>query len=151
MFNIVLHQPQIPPNTGNIARLCVATNSKLHIIRPIAFFLDDKTMRRAGCDYWEHLDLEIHDSLSDLYSKAGDTNFYYVSKFGKMRYSEIDYKDGDYLIFGSEQHGLPKEVLETNSDKTLFIPMSGPARSLNLSNSVAVVLYEAIRQICICK
>lgn len=147
MFNIVLYQPQIPPNTGNIARLCVAAKCKLHIIRPIAFFMDDKTMKRAGCDYWEHLDLEIHDSFDDLKSKSGEANFYFVTKFGKKKYSDISFGKGDYLVFGSEQHGLPNELLERNRDKTIVIPMFGPTRSLNLSNSVAIVLYEAIRQI----
>jgi tRNA (cytidine/uridine-2'-O-)-methyltransferase len=146
MFNIVLYQPQIPPNTGNIARLCVATKSKLHIIRPIAFFLDDKTMRRAGCDYWKHLDLQCYNSLEELKSKAGDANFFYVTKYGEKKYSDVTFKDGDYLVFGSEQHGLPKEIIESNKEKTIVIPMAGPTRSLNLSSSAAIVLYEAIRQ-----
>ena len=146
MFNIVLYQPQIPPNTGNIARLCVGANCKLHLIRPIAFFLDDKTMKRAGCDYWEHLDLEIHNSLEDLKEKAGEANFYYVTKFGEKNYSEINYKEGDYLVFGSEQKGLPKELLDNNRNNSVLIPMYGPVRSLNLSNAVSIVLYEAIRQ-----
>jgi len=147
MFNVVLYQPQIPPNTGNIARLCVGADCALHIIRPIGFFLDDKSMKRAGCDYWPHVKLKCHDSLEALYKEAGDSNIYYVTKFGKNRYSDIFFKKGDFLIFGSEQHGLPKELLEKEKDKTIFIPMPGPIRSHNLSNSVSIVLYEAIRQV----
>lgn len=146
MFNVVLYQPQIPPNTGNIARLCVGADCTLHIIRPIAFFMDDKTMKRAGCDYWEHLRLEYHDSLDDLYKKAGDANFYYITKFGKRKYTDAKFQKNDYLIFGSEQDGLPKDLLAVNEDKTLYIPIPGPVRSINLSNAVAIVLYEAMRQ-----
>jgi len=143
----VLFNPQIPPNTGNIARLCVGANATLHLIRPIGFFLDDKSMKRAGCDYWEHVDMKIHDSLEDLYKFAGEANFYYVTKFGKSKYTDVKYQKGDYLIFGSEESGLPDKVLEDNPDKTLVIPMSDRIRSHNLSNSVAIVLYDAIRQV----
>lgn len=147
MFNVVLYNPQIPPNTGNIARLCVGANCRLHLIRPIGFFLDDKSMKRAGCDYWEHVDLECYDSLDKLISEAGDANFYYVTKFGETKYTEVSYNDGDYLVFGSEEDGLPRKLLDANRDKSISIPIYGPIRSLNLSNSVSIVLYEALRQL----
>lgn len=147
MLNIVLYQPQIPPNTGNVARLCVGADCRLHIIRPMGFFMDDKTMKRAGCDYWSDLKLEIHDSLEPLFLKIGESNVYYITKFGKKHYTDAEFSDGDYLVFGSEDRGLPKELLEKKKDKTLSIPMYGPVRSINLSNAVSIVLYEALRQI----
>lgn len=147
MPNVALYHPQIPPNTGNIARLCVAADCVLHIVRPIGFFLDDKSMKRAGCDYWPHVKLHVHDSFEELKSKAGDANFYYVTKRGSIKYTDVKYKKDDYLVFGSEDDGLPPELLEANKDRTIVIPMYGPTRSLNLSNSVAIVLYEALRQI----
>jgi len=147
MLNVVLYQPQIPPNTGNIARLCVGANCKLHIIRPIGFFLDDKSMKRAGCDYWKHVDFELHDSLESLKGKANKANFYYITKYGKKKYTDISFTKSDYFVFGSEQDGLPKDLLKTNRENTLAIPMFGPIRSLNLSNAVSIVLYEALRQI----
>ena len=146
MFNIALFQPQIPPNTGNVARLCVGANCKLHLIRPLGFFIDDKTMKRAGCDYWDDLDLQIHDSLDELYKYAGDASFYYITKFAEKSYTDAKFKEGDYLIFGSEQHGLPEEVRQANEEACLSIPMPGPVRSINLSNAVSIVLYEAVRQ-----
>lgn len=147
MLNIVLYQPQIPPNTGNVARLCVGSGSKLHIIRPMGFFLDDKTMRRAGCDYWPHLDLKIHNSIEKLIENSNGANIYYVTKFGKKKYSDVAYRDGDYLLFGSEDKGLPQEMISKNKEKSVFIPMSDNVRSINLSNSVAIVMYEALRQL----
>ena len=146
MFNIVLYQPQIPPNTGNVARLCVGSGCHLHLIRPIAFFLDDKSMKRAGCDYWSHVNLTCHDSLDDLKKTPGINRIFYVTKHGKNTYTDVSYQSGDTFIFGSEQHGLPEELLEENRDQTIMIPMTGPIRSHNLSNAVAIVVYEALRQ-----
>lgn len=147
MLNIVLYQPKIPPNTGNIARLCVGADVHLHIIRPIGFFLDDKTMKRAGCDYWPHLKLTVHDALDHFLKSTGVAEIFFITKFGKKRYTDACFNDGDYLLFGSEDTGLPEDILKENSDLTLHIPMDGPVRSINLSNAVSIVLYEAIRQI----
>lgn len=147
MFNIVLYQPKIPPNTGNIARLCVGAGCTLHIIRPIPFFLDDKTMRRAGCDYWPHLKLKVHDSLEDLTKGICGPRVFYITKHGEKIYTEVKYCKEDYLVFGSEDTGLTPELLEVNREKTIHIPMYGPVRSINLSNAVSIVVYEALRQI----
>lgn len=146
-FNIVLVEPEIPQNTGNVSRTCAATGSSLHLVRPLGFEIDDKRLKRAGLDYWQYLDVHYYDSFQEVYEKfnTGD-NFYFLSTKGKIRYSDAKFKDGDFLVFGKESHGLPEPLLKEHYDKTLRIPMWGDLRSLNLSNSVAVTLYEALRQ-----
>ena len=146
-LHIVLVEPEIPQNTGNISRTCAATGSSLHMVRPFGFELSDKHLKRAGLDYWQYLDVHYYDSLDELFEKYynGD-NFYFMSTKGKKVYSDVEFKDGDFLIFGKESHGLPEPLLEKYYDKTLRIPMLGNLRSLNLSNSVALSVYEALRQ-----
>lgn len=147
-FSIVLYQPTIPPNTGTIGRLCVATNCDLHIIKPMGFVINDRTLRRAGLDYWEFLDVYYHESYQDFLEKHPNRRMFYVTKFGKQLYTKFEYKKGDIFIFGSETKGLPKDILSENADKTIQIPMfSENIRSLNLALSVGIVLYEAIRQV----
>lgn len=145
-MNVVLVNPEIPPNTGNIARLCAATDTTLHIIRPIGFFLDDKSLKRAGLDYWPHVDLKVHDSIEELIS-IGGRQFWYLTKNATRHYTKVEFKEDDYLVFGSETNGLPDDLLSKNGDFTLSIPMFGKTRCINLSNAVAVVLYEALRQV----
>lgn len=146
MFNIVLYQPEIPQNTGNIARTCSVTNARLHIIRPMGFKIDDKKLKRAGLDYWHFLDITYYDSADEFFEKNLGKNFYFCSTKAPHCYSEINFKDEDYLIFGKETAGLPEDMLVKNIDKCIRIPMQSEVRSLNLSNSVAIVLYEALRQ-----
>ena len=146
-LNIVLVEPEIPQNTGNISRTCAATNSSLFLVRPLGFEITDKHLKRAGLDYWQYLDLHYLDSIDELFEKyfKGD-NFHFMSTKGNKLYSEATFKDGDFLIFGKESHGLPEPLLEKYYEYTLRIPMWGDLRSLNLSNSVAITLYEALRQ-----
>jgi tRNA (cytidine/uridine-2'-O-)-methyltransferase len=146
-MHVVLVNPEIPPNTGNIARLCAATNSPLHLIRPLGFFVDDKSLKRAGLDYWEHVKLSIHDSLEDLLEGDAKGQFWLITKTGTKTYTSIKYGDSDYLIFGSETKGLPVKVLQQYRDQTLNIPMFGETRCINLATSVGIVLYEALRQV----
>ena len=147
MFNVVLVEPEIPQNTGNISRTCAATHSILHLIRPLGFEISDRTLKRAGLDYWQYLDVRYYDSFDELYEKYKDVaNFYFLSTKGAKRYSDVNFKDGDFLVFGKETHGLPEPLLEKHYENTLRIPMWGNLRSLNLSNSVALTLYEALRQ-----
>ena len=147
MFNIVLVEPEIPQNTGNISRTCAATHSVLHLIRPLGFEISDRTLKRAGLDYWQYLDVRYYDSFDELYEKyKADGNFYFLSTKGKIRYSDARFKDGDFLVFGKETRGLPESLLKKHYDHTLRIPMWQDLRSLNLSNSVAITLYEALRQ-----
>ena len=145
-FNIVLVEPEIPQNTGNIARTCAATGSSLHLVRPLGFEIDDKKLKRAGLDYWHLLDVHYYDSIDQLLEKFDGGNFYCMSTKGARIYSDASFKDGDYLVFGKETHGLNELLLEKYYDQTLRIPMIGEARSLNLSNTVALTVYEAIRQ-----
>ena len=146
-LNIVLVEPEIPQNTGNISRTCAATNSSLFLVRPLGFEITDKHLKRAGLDYWQYLDLHYLNSIDELFEKyfKGD-NFHFMSTKGNKLYSEATFKDGDFLIFGKESHGLPEPLLEKYYEHTLRIPMWGDLRSLNLSNSVAITLYEALRQ-----
>jgi len=145
-LKIALIHPEIPPNTGNIARLCVATNCELHLVKPLGFSISDKHLKRAGLDYWQYLKLFVHDSLelflNDLYG-----NFYFFSTKGKVPYTKISFSEDDWLIFGSETMGFPDLIFEKFGNKIYNIPMFGPVRCLNLSNSVAIVTYEALRQI----
>lgn len=145
-FNIVLVEPEIPQNTGNIARTCAATGSMLHLVRPLGFSVDDKHLKRAGLDYWKDIRIEYYDDFSKLKGKYKDNTFYYSSTKSPKGYSEIEFKDGDFIVFGKETKGLPEELLVANIDYLLRIPMQNSIRSLNLANSVAIVLYEALRQ-----
>lgn len=146
MFNIVLVEPEIPQNTGNIARTCSATGSRLHLVRPLGFEIDDKKLKRAGLDYWHLLDITYYDSLSDFFEKNKGGRFFYATTKGGKGYCEASYKDGDFLVFGKETRGLPETLIWDNPDTSVRIPMIGEARSLNLSNSVAIMVYEALRQ-----
>jgi len=145
-FNIVLVEPEIPQNTGNIARTCAATGSRLHLVRPLGFEIDDKKLKRAGLDYWHLLDITFYDDINDFFEKNKEGNFYYASTKSLYRHSDVKFNDGDYILFGKETKGLDEALLKVNKDKCIRIPMSEGARSLNLSNSVAIVIYEALRQ-----
>lgn len=145
-FNIVLIEPEIPPNTGNVARTCSATGTKLHLVEPLGFSIEDKYLKRAGLDYWEYLDLEIHNSIEDFLSKYRNELMYFATTKGKNSYAEVQYKDNCFILFGKETAGLPKWLLNTNPENNIRIPMLQETRSLNLSNSVNIILYEALRQ-----
>lgn len=147
MLNIVLVQPEIHQNTGNIARTCAATGARLHLIRPLGFEITDKALRRAGLDYWYLLDVNIYDSLEDFFEKEQPKNIWLLSTKAPRTYTEATYQDGDYLFFGRESAGLPEPFLEAHRDRCVKIPMMEEARSLNLSNSVAITVYEALRQL----
>lgn len=146
MFNIVLVEPEIPQNTGNIARTCAATGSRLHLVRPLGFEIDDKKLKRAGLDYWHLLDITFYDNINDFFEKNKNGNFYYASTKSLNKYSDVKFCDGDYILFGKETKGLDEALLKANKEKCIRIPMIDGARSLNLSNSVAVVIYEALKQ-----
>ncbi len=146
MFNVVLVYPDIPYNTGNIGRLCLGLNARLHLVKPLGFKIDEKSVRRAGLDYWNEVDLVVHESFEEFQKYACDGRLIYASTKGKKIYSDFEYNEHDYIIFGSESSGLPDKIINDNMDMTLTIPMPGKVRSLNLSNAVAVVLYEAYRQ-----
>ncbi|MDY2879828.1 MAG: tRNA (uridine(34)/cytosine(34)/5-carboxymethylaminomethyluridine(34)-2'-O)-methyltransferase TrmL [Candidatus Borkfalkiaceae bacterium] len=147
MFNIVLVEPEIPQNTGNISRTCAATHTALHLVRPLGFEISDRTLKRAGLDYWQYLSVSYYDSFSEILEKYyNGKNFYFLSTKGKKRYVDVSFHDGDFLIFGKESHGLPEPLLKDHYEETLRIPMWQDLRSLNLSNSVAITLYEALRQ-----
>lgn len=143
---MVLVEPEIPPNTGNISRLCVGTNTTLHLVGKLGFDIDEKTVKRAGLDHWPHLNLKEHPDLESLVSQSSDARFLYFSKYAKTPYTEARFQPGDYLVFGSETRGLPRKIIEQNEDSAYYIPTTKQVRSLNLSNACAVVLYEAIRQ-----
>ncbi|MEH7381468.1 tRNA (uridine(34)/cytosine(34)/5-carboxymethylaminomethyluridine(34)-2'-O)-methyltransferase TrmL [Bacillus sp. JJ1533] len=148
-LHVVLYQPELPANTGNIARTCAATNTTLHLIRPLGFSADNKMLKRAGLDYWEYVKMHVHDSLEELSEKYKDGEFYFMTKFGKKQHSSMDYSDlqKDYFfIFGRETTGLPQELIEKNMDRALRLPMTEKVRSLNLSNTAAVLVYEVLRQ-----
>ena len=145
-LHIVLLEPEIPQNTGNIARSCAATGASLHLIKPLGFSIDDKHMKRAGLDYWDSLDLHVYENLSEFYLLNPNAKIYYFSKKGKHVYSDVSY-DGDvYLMFGRESIGLPEGLLKEHEDHCLRMPMKEGLRSLNLSNTVAIALYEVLRQ-----
>jgi tRNA (cytidine/uridine-2'-O-)-methyltransferase len=146
-MHVVLVEPEIPQNTGNIARTCVMTNSTLHLIGKLGFSLDDRYLRRAGLDYWPYLTYYHYNDLHSLFRFYPGKNFYYFTTRGKSTYAEISYQKDDFLVFGKETAGLPQEIVDTHQDCCLRIPMAeGIPRSLNLANSVALVLYEALRQ-----
>ena len=148
MFNVVLVEPRIPQNTGNIARTCAATGCGLHIVRPMAFEIDDKKMKRAGPDYWDLLNVKFYDGLEDFFEKtaAPGIRYHYATTKAPHVYTEAEYRDNDYLLFGREDAGLPEELLYEHEERCIRIPMIPDARSLNLSNAVAIVVYEAMRQ-----
>ena len=146
VLNIVLVEPEIPQNTGNIARTCAATGARLHIIEPMGFKIDDKKLKRAGLDYWYLLDITYYKNLDDFFERNAGGNFYYFSTKADQTYSDIEYPDNSYLFFGKETKGLPEKLLYDNHDTTVRIPMIDDARSLNLSNSVAIGVYEVLRQ-----
>lgn len=145
ILNIVLVEPQIPQNTGNIARTCAATGARLHLVEPMGFKIDDAKLKRAGLDYWNLLDITYYKSLEDFFEKTKG-KFYYFSTKARKTYSELSYPDNAYLFFGKETAGLPEELLFKNPERCVRIPMIDNARSLNLSNSVAVGVYEVLRQ-----
>ncbi len=145
-LNIVLVEPEIPQNTGNIARTCAATGARLHLVEPMGFKVDDKKLKRAGLDYWYLLDITYYENLNDFFNKNKDGKFYYFSTKANHVYSDITYPDNAYLVFGKETKGLPEKLLYDNPETTVRIPMISDARSLNLSNSVAIGVYEVLRQ-----
>jgi len=147
MIHIALVEPEIPPNTGNIARLCAATFSPLHVVGATGFRMDDRTLKRAGLDYWSEVKLSRHIDLEALYKSLPNSRFLYLTTKSTRPYTDWEYKDGDCLVFGRETRGLPEDVLKANADHCLTIPMPNPnVRSLNLATSVGIVLYEALRQ-----
>lgn len=146
MLNVVLHEPEIPANTGNIGRTCVATGTKLHLIKPLGFSLDEKNLRRAGLDYWCHLDVTVYENFEDFLEKNPGAKIYMASTKAHYLYSEVEYEPDCYIMFGKESAGIPEEILLDYEDTTVRIPMNPEIRSLNLSNSVAVMVYEALRQ-----
>ncbi len=145
MVHVVLLEPEIPANTGNIGRTCVATGSPLHLIRPLGFQITDKLLKRAGLDYWPDLDVRIYDNLEDFLAKNPQAHIYMATTKSRQLYTEPAYEDGCYLMFGKESRGLPEELLVKHPEDTMRIPMLGDTRSLNLSNSAAIVIYEALR------
>ena len=148
MINIVLFEPEIPMNTGNIMRTCVATNSKLHLIKPLGFSLEDKYVRRSGVTYIDKCNYQVYENIDDFYSKNNGT-FYYLTRYGHKPHTSFDYSNKDeniYFIFGKESTGIPREILKPHLDNCLRIPMTDNVRALNLSNTVAIVTYEALRQ-----
>jgi len=145
-FRIVLYEPDIPQNTGNIIRLCACTGSSLYLAGKLGFHLTDRHMKRAGLDYIRDVHIEKINTLTELEEKFSENNFYYLSTKASRAYSEVEYKPGDFFVFGSETKGLPEEIIFSNPEKSLTIPMASGKRSLNLSNSVSIVLYEALRQ-----
>lgn len=146
-LHIVLVEPEIPANTGNIARTCAATGIHLHLVRPLGFNTDDRTLKRAGLDYWYAVNIEYHDSFAELQEKYAGSRFFYASTKASHRYCDFSYQDGDFFVFGKETKGLPEDLIAANRDTCIRLPMSDKVRSLNLSNSAAIVVYEALRQL----
>jgi len=147
LYNIVLYQPEIPPNTGNIIRLCANTGSQLHLIHPLGFEIDDKRLRRAGLDYHEFAQIQQHQSFAEFLEKVAPKRLFAVSTRGRQRYDQMAYKEGDTFMFGPETRGLPQDILDDlPADQCLRLPMRDGQRSLNLSNCAAILLYEAWRQ-----
>ena len=145
-INIVLHCPEIPQNTGNIARTCAATGAALHLIKPLGFEIDDRKLKRAGLDYWHHLDITIYENEDEFFEKNPDAKIYYFSTKSPRAYTEPEYPERVFLMFGRETRGLPEELLAAHPGEAVRIPMLPGLRSLNLSNSVAVAVYEVLRQ-----
>lgn len=147
MLHIVLVEPEIPGNTGNISRLCAATGCELHLVKPLGFSVDDRYLKRAGLDYWHLVTVHYHENFNEVVEKYHGHNFYYNTTKANRCYSEVSYQDEDMLVFGRETAGLPEELLAANRETSIRIPMVDGARSLNLSNAVAIVTYEALRQL----
>ena len=145
-INIVLLEPEIPQNTGNIARTCAATGAALHLIKPLGFEIDDRKLKRAGLDYWNELDITYYENFADFREKNPDAELYFFTTKAKYNYSDVKYPDKVFLMFGKETKGLPEELLYANPDRCVRIPMRDKLRSLNLSNSAAIAVYEVLRQ-----
>lgn len=148
-IHVVLYQPEIPANTGNIARTCLATDTVLHLIHPLGFSTDDKAVRRAGLDYWKNVEIMHHNCIDDLYALYSGGEFYYIENFGTKRYTEFDFQNTEqdlFFVFGKESTGIPKELLIGKEDRCLRVHMNDKVRSLNLSNTAAIIIYEALRQ-----
>ena len=145
-LNIVLYEPEIPANTGNIGRSCVATNTRLHLIEPLGFSLEEKQLKRAGMDYWKDLDVTTYVNWEDFCEKNPEVKLYFATTKARHVYSDVNYEADCYIVFGKESAGIPEEILKEHPETCVRIPMVGETRSLNLSNSVAIVLYEALRQ-----
>jgi len=146
MFNVVLVEPEIPANTGNVARTCSVTGCSLHLVEPLGFSIDNRQLKRAGLDYWHLLDVHIYRDIDEFLAKADGTLLFFASTRGGQKYTDVCYPPGAYLVFGKETKGLPDSMLERYPDRTVRIPMRSDVRSLNLSNSVAILVYEAFRQ-----
>ena len=145
-MNIVLYQPEIPYNTGNIGRSCVLTNTKLHLIKPLGFSLDEKQIKRSGLDYWKLIDLRVWESFEEFLEANQGARLFYATTKTKQKYCDIKYEKNDYIMFGPESRGIPEDILKKNPERCITIPMIPMGRSLNLSNSAAIILYEALRQ-----
>lgn len=147
MFNIVLVEPEIPQNTGNIVRTCHATGCKLHLVRPLGFEITDKYLKRAGLDYWDEVEISYYNGFDEILNKYPSSSFWFFTTKGLNRHSDAKLKEGDFLVFGKETKGLPEQLLKEHKEQCLRIPMIGETRSLNLSNSVAIAVYEGLRQL----
>jgi tRNA (cytidine/uridine-2'-O-)-methyltransferase len=145
MFNVVLVEPEIPPNTGNIGRLCLATGSRLHLVKPLGFSIDDRDLKRAGLDYWKEVDVRLWDSLAELQVAESGQRFFFLTTKSDRPYYDVKFRAGDFLVFGRETKGLPENLLAAHREELLTIPMRG-TRSLNLATAVGIVLFEAVRQ-----
>ena len=146
MLNIVLYEPEMPANTGNIGRTCVATGARLHLIEPLGFLINDKMLKRAGLDYWPKLDVTVYSNFEDFLMKNPDAKIYMATTKSKQKYTDVTYEEDAYIMFGPESRGIPEEILLDNKKTCVRIPMMPGERSLNLSNSVAIMVYEALRQ-----
>ena len=146
-FNVVLYEPEIPQNTGNIARMCACTNCRLYLVGKLGFALTDKYMKRSGLDYWDSVEVIKKITLDELINENPESNFYLLTTKGKKKYTDTKFKQGDFFVFGPETRGLPEDLIYSNFDKAITIPMAEGQRSLNLSNSAAIVVYEGIRQL----
>lgn len=148
-LHIVLYEPLIPANTGNIARTCAGTDAMLHLIHPLGFSTSDKMLKRAGLDYWEHVNIKEHGSMEELYGSYTEATYYYIENFGTRNYAEADYSNREediFFVFGKETTGIPKEMIEGKQNQCLRIPMTDKIRSYNLSNTVSIIIFEALRQ-----
>ena len=148
-LHVVLYEPEIPANTGNVARTCLGTNTSLHLIHPLGFSTDNKMLKRAGLDYWQQVEVHEYDGIEDLFRKYPEGQYFFVEDYGSKLYDEHDFTDGEadiFLVFGRETSGLPQELLIGNEERIVRLPMSGKVRSLNLANTVAIMVYEALRQ-----